>query len=159
MYQLLGKFKIFLLLSLYDCTNFHLIISRYAQSYYTLQSIYPLQQIPPSVHLHIRRFPLESIPIGIIDPKLTSDPEALFDSATTEEKEIFDLWVRERWIEKDQLMEDFYKNGKFIGEEKDTKRLIVKCELNGLDDWVSCYYYFGSLQCLFFRLHFVRRLD
>lgn len=120
-------------------TRAHFLLNnfRYAQSYYTLQSIYPLQQIPPSVHLHIRKFPLASIPIGIIDPKLSSDPEALFDSATKEEKEIFDLWVRERWIEKDQLMEDFYKNGKFVGEVEDNKRLIVKCELNGLDDWVN----------------------
>lgn len=111
----------------------------YAQSYYTLQSIYPLGQAPTSVHIHIRKYPLSTVPIGKIEPKLALTPEQLFDSVTEEEKDVFDLWVRERWNEKDDLMNEFYKNGKFKGEEKDQSRILIKSELKGIDDWLAIF--------------------
>ncbi len=50
----------------------------------------------PRVHLHVRRFPMEELP--------RSDEELA-------------AWLRERWVEKDQLLEDFYATGVFPGPE------------------------------------------
>ncbi|ORY05523.1 acyltransferase-domain-containing protein [Basidiobolus meristosporus CBS 931.73] len=59
---------------------------------YTLKSMYFLSKYPRQIHVHVRRFDMNDIP--------ADDTE-------------FSHWIRERWQEKDQLMEHFYKNGCF----------------------------------------------
>lgn len=50
--------------------------------------------------MHWRRFPVSSIPI--------TDPES------------FDLWLRDRWTEKDNLLEYFVQNGRFPEDGDDS---------------------------------------
>ncbi len=48
------------------------------------------------VHLHVRRFPMEELP---------------------ETDEELAAWLRQRWIEKDERLEEFYRTGEFPGPE------------------------------------------
>lgn len=50
----------------------------------------------PRVHLHVRRFPMEELP---------------------ETNEELAAWLRQRWIEKDDLLDRFYATGTFPGPE------------------------------------------
>lgn len=57
---------------------------------------------PPSIHVHLRQFPLFLIPLG--------DSEG---EGTDAEKAAFDDWLRERWGEKDELLDRFVQTGSF----------------------------------------------
>lgn len=50
---------------------------------------------PPSVNMYWRRFAVKDIPLG--------------------DHEKFDLWLRERWYEKDALIEEYLTTGRFPG--------------------------------------------
>lgn len=71
---------------------------QYGQDYFTLRSVYLEGRIPKSVNMYWRRFAMSAIPLD--------DPEK------------FDLWLRERWIEKDALIEQYVATGRFP-ESKD----------------------------------------
>ena len=79
----------------YDCTIAYEGVPRgeYAQDIYTLQAQYGQNKPPKCLHMHWRRFHISTVPL--------EDPIA------------FELWLRARWIEKDYLIEHFYKNGRF----------------------------------------------
>ncbi len=66
---------------------------RYGESYFTLSSTYFQGRPPKSVNFYWRRFALVDIPLD--------SPEE------------FDQWVRERWYEKDALMEQYLCTGRF----------------------------------------------
>ncbi|CAO1618018.1 unnamed protein product [Sympodiomycopsis kandeliae] len=88
----------------------------YGQSYYTLRSIYMQGVPPPSVHLSftIRNF---STTTSDANDASTAPLGALTKSqleATESEKQVFDEWLLKRWREKDELMNEFYKNGDFV---------------------------------------------
>lgn len=55
--------------------------------------MYLLGQSPPSVNMYWRRFAIADIPL--------STPEA------------FEVWLRNRWYEKDELMETYLTTGRF----------------------------------------------
>ncbi|KAL2891106.1 putative acyltransferase [Ceratocystis lukuohia] len=80
---------------LYDCTVAYEGIPRggYGEDYFTLQSTYFQGRPPKSVNFHWRRFRIADIPLD-----------------TCEE---FDRWLRERWYEKDALMETYLATGRF----------------------------------------------
>lgn len=92
----------------------------YGQSYYTLRSIFMDGVPPPSIHVHIRMFHVATeIPIGELSTKETLDsttapkkPTAEVD-VPNEEKETFDLWLRELWQDKDLLMTKFFETAAF----------------------------------------------
>jgi Acyltransferase C-terminus len=65
----------------------------YAQDIFTVKTAYLEGQPPKSVNMYWRRFALSSIPID--------DPVA------------FEIWLRARWMEKDALIEAFYRHGRF----------------------------------------------
>ena len=72
------------------------VVSRrgqYAQDIFTVKSAYFEGQPPKSVNMYWRRFALSSIPID--------DPVA------------FEVWLRARWMEKDGLIEAYYRHGRF----------------------------------------------
>jgi lysocardiolipin and lysophospholipid acyltransferase len=71
---------------------------QYGQDYFTLRSVYLEGRTPKSVNMYWRRFAMSSIPLD--------DPEK------------FDLWLRERWTEKDALIEQYVATGRFP-ESKD----------------------------------------
>ncbi|CAN8095268.1 unnamed protein product [Discula destructiva] len=79
----------------YDCTVAYEGVPRggYGEEYFTLSGIYFQGRPPKSVNLYWRRFRIDDIPLE--------------DSAT------FDVWVRERWYEKDALMETYKTTGRF----------------------------------------------
>ncbi|KAG0349054.1 hypothetical protein BG004_002254 [Podila humilis] len=62
------------------------------QELYPLPGLYLNQAQPKDINMHLRRFAIKDIP--------ESEPE-------------FVEWVRARWHEKDDLMEEFYTTGKF----------------------------------------------
>ncbi|RMJ22690.1 Acyltransferase [Aspergillus sp. HF37] len=68
----------------------------YADQYFTLRSTYLQGRPPTSVNMHWRRFAVAEIPLD-------------------DQKE-FDAWIRARWEEKDQLLEQFYETGRFPTE-------------------------------------------
>ncbi|KAH8909173.1 acyltransferase-domain-containing protein [Coniochaeta sp. PMI_546] len=79
----------------YDCTVAYEGIPRgkYGEDYFTLSSTYFQGRPPRSVNFYWRRFRVDDIPL--------QDPEA------------FDAWLRERWYEKDALMEQYVSTGRF----------------------------------------------
>lgn len=72
---------------------------------YTIQSIFFFNHFPKGIHVHMRRFKINTIPNG------------------TEEE--FSHWVQQRWVEKDELLGHFYKHGKFPGEEDRTAQTPI----------------------------------
>jgi len=68
----------------------------YAEQYFTLRSTYLQGRQPASVNMHWRRFPVAEIPL--------------------EDHKEFDEWLRARWTEKDQLLDEYYKTGRFPSE-------------------------------------------
>ena len=72
----------------------------FAQDFYTLTSLYLEGNPPPAVHMYVRK--LERPPLDELG---------------------FDNWLREKWTEKDKLLDHFYKKGKFPGDsyEADVK--------------------------------------
>jgi Acyltransferase C-terminus len=71
---------------------------QYGQDYFTLRSVYLEGRTPKSVNIYWRRFAMSSIPLD--------DPEK------------FELWLREKWTEKDALIEQYVATGRFP-ESKD----------------------------------------
>lgn len=102
----------------------------YGQSYYTLRSIYMQGVPPPSVHISItlRRISPSSptadvdnaakesasMPIGDIS-SLSKDASPRDLDPSEAERQIFDAWLLARWREKDELLDQFYKDGDFVG--------------------------------------------
>ncbi|CCU82190.1 unnamed protein product [Blumeria hordei] len=80
---------------LYDCTLAYEGVKRgeFGQDTYTLRSMFLRGQPPPSVNMYWRRFELSQIP--------------LHDGTE------FDLWLHDRWLEKDALLEHFTTKGLF----------------------------------------------
>ncbi|KAL2756965.1 hypothetical protein ACRALDRAFT_2026913 [Sodiomyces alcalophilus JCM 7366] len=80
---------------IYDCTVAYEGIPRgkFGEQYFTLSSTYFQGRPPKSVNFHWRRFRVDEIPL--------------------EDQAEFDLWLRERWYEKDALMETYLSTGRF----------------------------------------------
>jgi hypothetical protein len=93
----------------------------YGQSYYTLRSIFFDGIPPPAIHMHIRRFdvaadvPIGKIPRSIPGTSLDGLPRGddLGVDVPEDEGQTFDVWLRDRWTEKDQLMQRFHDSGSF----------------------------------------------
>ncbi|KAK5109509.1 hypothetical protein LTR62_006961 [Meristemomyces frigidus] len=83
---------------LYDCTIGYEGIppGLYGQDVFTLRSVYFQGRPPKSVNMHWRRYKISLMPI--------TDHEAMAK------------WVLDRWREKDDMLEQFYKTGKFPGD-------------------------------------------
>lgn len=92
----------------------------YGQSYYTLRSIFLDGISPPAIHMHIRLFDItQAVPIGTVaKTKSTNEiwkrEQNLNVDIPSEEKEIFDLWLRELWQEKDESISRFHETGGFM---------------------------------------------
>ncbi|KAI4176604.1 MAG: hypothetical protein LQ343_000895 [Gyalolechia ehrenbergii] len=80
---------------LYDCTIAYEGVStgQYASEIFTIQAAYFGGKPPKSVNMYWRRFDVWSIPV--------------------DNNKDFDNWLRARWIEKDQLLENYQKTGRF----------------------------------------------
>lgn len=69
----------------------------YGQDIYTLRSTYLRGQGPKSLNMYWRRFAVDTIPI--------------------DDAQAFDAWLRERWAEKDRLLEGFFQTGRLPADE------------------------------------------
>lgn len=98
------------------------------EDYYGL-SIWFKGAAPPSIHVHVRQFPVKDIPLGKLDG----------GDGTEEEKASFDSWLRARWTEKDDLMSRFERDGNFTGEEDSVEWPL---ELRSWSDHLHAYSYF-----------------
>ncbi|KAI9842819.1 MAG: hypothetical protein M1838_002970 [Thelocarpon superellum] len=79
----------------YDCTVAYEGIPRgqFGQDIFTIRSSFIQGRPPKSVNMYWRRFALSSIPL--------------------DDAEEFDVWLRARWVEKDELMELYMQTGRF----------------------------------------------
>jgi lysocardiolipin and lysophospholipid acyltransferase len=114
---------------LYDCTLAYEGVPEdgYPQDYYTLRSLYFEGRPPSGVHMHWRKFPVDQIPLG------------------EDQTEQFEKWIRDRWSEKDVLLDHFYKYGKF---PEDHMAVCVKTEVklkNPIGDVLSIFAVLGLL--------------
>ncbi|TKA78100.1 hypothetical protein B0A49_07000 [Cryomyces minteri] len=84
---------------LYDCTIGYEGIppGEFGQDVFTLRSSFLDGRPPKSVNMHWRRFRISSIPI--------------------DDHNAFDIWLRNRWTEKDHLLEYFVRTGHFPADE------------------------------------------
>ncbi|KAL4817841.1 acyltransferase-domain-containing protein [Aspergillus spinulosporus] len=65
----------------------------YADKYFTLRSTYVQGRPPTSVNMYWRRFAVADIPL--------------------DDQQEFDAWLRARWTEKDELLEEYFETGRF----------------------------------------------
>ncbi|KAL4917936.1 hypothetical protein BDW62DRAFT_210858 [Aspergillus aurantiobrunneus] len=79
----------------YDCTVGYEGPPRgsYADKYFTLRSTYLQGRPPTSVNMYWRRFAVADIPL--------------------DDQQEFDVWIRARWTEKDELLEQYFRTGRF----------------------------------------------
>ncbi|BGP19621.1 hypothetical protein JCM10213_008323 [Rhodosporidiobolus nylandii] len=84
--------------------------SLFHSDYYDIPSVLLRGVPPPELHIHIRTFPVSSIPLGDSD-RLRKDPEA---DCTPQERAAFEKWLEERWREKDALLERYRREGSFV---------------------------------------------
>ncbi|MCJ1353552.1 MAG: hypothetical protein MMC33_003538 [Icmadophila ericetorum] len=79
----------------YDCTIAYEGIPEggYGQDYFTLRSTYIQGRPPKSVNMYWRRFALSSIPL--------------------DEPKSFEAWLFKQWLEKDELLEQYVRTGRF----------------------------------------------
>ncbi|KAH9884266.1 acyltransferase-domain-containing protein [Xylariomycetidae sp. FL2044] len=90
----------------YDCTVAYEGVPRgqYGENFFTLSSTYFQGRPPKSVNFYWRRFALADMPL--------------------DNQEKFDLWLRERWYEKDALMEQYISTGRFPANGAGIKGII-----------------------------------
>ena len=84
---------------LYDCTIAYEGIppGQFGQDIFTLRSSFFEGRPPKSVNMHWRRFHIDSIPI--------------------QNTKAFEVWLRNRWREKDYMLEYFSRNNRFPAED------------------------------------------
>jgi hypothetical protein len=97
---------------LYDCTIAYEGVppGQFGQDIFTLRSSFFEGRPPKSVNMHWRRFHLDDIPI--------------------ENTHAFEVWLRNRWREKDYMLEYFQRNNRFPAEDfwKDHLDMDTKSE-------------------------------
>jgi hypothetical protein len=121
----------------------------YGQSYYTLRSIFFDGIPPPAVHIHIRRFDVATdVPIGNIPRSIPrnsanglSRGQILGGDVPEEERQTFDVWLRDRWIEKDKLMQRFHDTGSFSSTLDKYPEIDVPIQLRRRREVLNAYFF------------------
>ncbi|GAA5838496.1 hypothetical protein JCM5353_004034 [Sporobolomyces roseus] len=123
-------------LTLYDLTIGYsgVVPQTYAQSHYTLQSIFGRGIPPPTVHMHIQSLQIKDIPIGQV--RQSARMKHIENEITQDERKEFEEWIFGRWREKDRRMGRFdAKGGGFeaMREEGRTAEFEVRLRRK---DWI-----------------------
>ena len=95
----------------YDITTGYsnLTEDQYGEDVFTLKRFFLLGIGPSNIHYHLKGWNIADIPLG----EETID----IDDAKPEDLQKFEEWLIKIWCEKDALMDEFYKNGKFPTQE------------------------------------------
>ncbi|TKY87527.1 hypothetical protein EX895_003541 [Sporisorium graminicola] len=103
----------------------------YGQDFYTLRSIFMQGIPPPAIHIHFTMTRITPPVAGDTSsnaPPIAQVSTANIDSpplganvkpaeSSEEERTAFELWLRQRWSDKDAQMHRFYTDGDFVGGE------------------------------------------
>jgi hypothetical protein len=122
---------------------------RYGQDYYTLRSIFFDRVPPPVIHMHLRLFDVgKDVPIGDVSasnpnviPKRDDKGRAVEVDFPDEEKEKFDLWVRQLWRDKDDMIVKFHETGSFAAD-KETSCVDIPLELRTTREIPNAFCFF-----------------
>ncbi|CAG8549673.1 1089_t:CDS:2 [Diversispora eburnea] len=106
-------------------------VGQFPEDIYTLRGMYILGKYPRSVHIHIRKFLISEIP---------------------EEEEKFTEWLRQRWVEKDALMSEFYAKGKFPSFESSSPPKVVPLKLNSIFELANMWYFMIMFVWMFYNV-------
>ena len=139
----------------------------FGQAYYTLRSIFLEGIPPPEVHYHVRLYNVQR-DVPLYAPSTSSIPQAIKDDPSLtleqrrviaqnmstrphllepgeEDKKAFDTWLRERWFEKDELMEKWYEGGqKRLGTGSEGEReVVIPLELRSIGEIMDAFCWFA----------------
>lgn len=118
----------------------------YGQSYYTLRSIFFDGIPPPTIHMHIRRFDVAAdVPIGNIAGGMSrTSPRGEVPGVDVpeDERQAFDVWLRDRWIEKDNLIQRFHDTGTFSSSLDKYPEIDVPLELRHKGEVLGIFLFF-----------------
>ena len=117
----------------------------YGQSYYTLRSIFMDRVPPPFIHLHIRCYDVaKSVPIGDLQTSETESYSNLKGDVNTDipehERQKFDLWLRDRWSEKDEMIDNYHSRGCLVPYSINDVTIPIK--LRKLYDFLGAFCFF-----------------
>ncbi|KAJ3042643.1 hypothetical protein HDV00_006922 [Rhizophlyctis rosea] len=99
--------------------------TEYAFDVHTLPATFFQGRGPRRVHLHVREFDVKSLPgfsassnksklaNGTATTTTTPHRPSSPDPKSDPEADAFGAWLRDRWLEKDKMMDEFYKSGNF----------------------------------------------
>ncbi|KAF2427187.1 acyltransferase-domain-containing protein [Tothia fuscella] len=134
---------------LYDCTIGYEGIpeGQFGQDIFTMRSSMFEGRPPKSVNMHFRRFRISDIPI--------------------DNDKAFDVWLRNRWREKDYLLEHFVKFDRFPEDEKwmmkqiqakkierrDAKFIETQIKSNNIEEFLSIFAPLSSVMTVLFMLN------
>jgi hypothetical protein len=107
---------------------------------------------PPVIHMHIRRFDVaKEVPIGNVSPA-RSNYGALQNGSPhgktvgvdvpEDERQTFDVWLRDRWTEKDQLMQRFHDTGSFSPSLERHPGTSVPLQLRHQREILDAFFFF-----------------
>ena len=86
---------------LYDLTiGYSDVKGGFAYDKYSLSSIFFQGKGPRQVHIHVKRYRIQDLPGITLDP-------------TDQDLELFNQWLRDHYLEKDKLMNEFYEKDTF----------------------------------------------
>lgn len=122
---------------------------KYGQDYYTLRSIFFNGIPPPRIHMHLRVFDVkDGVPIGDltkVSKSTTPDPKnkhTVEVDIPVEEKDVFDVWLRKLWQEKDVSMDRFYEHGSFSDKKSDTPSIEIPLKLKSKREILDAFCFF-----------------
>ena len=113
---------------------------------------------PPAIHMHFTVYSID--PKAANAPPLGTLPDnaeaAALDSpeSSPEQRKIFDDWLLKRWREKDERMNQFYKDGDFVqgtyAGKAETRRYVeIPVELKSLMEFVDLFLWGGPIALLY----------
>ncbi|TFK40968.1 acyltransferase-domain-containing protein [Crucibulum laeve] len=121
----------------------------YGQTYYTLRSIFFDSVPPPVIHMHLRLFDVANVPIGDLSstkpscvPGGPENKHAVEVDIPVDEKDAFDLWLRQLWQEKDESMDRFYETGSFKSSPDGSSLVHIPLRLRGKREILDAFCFF-----------------
>ncbi|KAJ3051924.1 hypothetical protein HK097_007073 [Rhizophlyctis rosea] len=123
---------------------------KYAYDVHTLPSVFFAGKAPKRIHMHVREFVVSELPGFAAGGKGGSEStdesgREVDEDAVEERSELFGRWLRQRWMEKDGMMDEFYGSGSFqkvYKGQKSSDLVEVIKPIPGVWDWgivVGCW--------------------